>query len=109
MATQNDQEFLEFVIKSIVDNPKDVKIDRTVDEMGVLLTLKVHQDDMAQVIGRQGSTARSIRTLLRIVGMKNNARVNLKIEEPEGSKRVAPAPREEAPAPDVEGAVGDLE
>ncbi|MDP4010451.1 MAG: KH domain-containing protein, partial [Candidatus Spechtbacteria bacterium] len=112
MATQNDQEFLELVIKSIVDNPKDVKIDRTVDEMGVLLTLRVHADDMAQVIGRQGSTARSIRTLLRIVGMKNNARVNLKIEEPEGSTRVMPARKEEtAPesaAPDVEGAVGDL-
>lgn len=111
MATQNDQEFLEFVIKSIVDNPKDVKIERTIDEMGVLLTLKVHPEDMAQVIGRQGSTARSIRTLLRIVGMKNNARVNLKIEEPEGSTRAPVASAEEAPskAPDVEGAVGDLE
>ncbi len=85
-----DQEFLEFLVKSIVDHPDDVKVDRKVDEMGVLLMLKVHSQDMGQVVGRQGSTAKSIRTLLRIVGIKNNARVNLKIEEPEGSTR---APR----------------
>ncbi|OGZ62994.1 MAG: hypothetical protein A3H51_00800 [Candidatus Spechtbacteria bacterium RIFCSPLOWO2_02_FULL_38_8] len=97
-----DQEFLEFLIKSLVDNPDDVKVDRKVDEMGVLLTLRVHPDDMAQIIGRQGATARSIRSLLRIVGLKNNARVNLKIEEPEGSTR---GPRKV----DVEKAVGDLE
>ncbi|MEK7543018.1 MAG: KH domain-containing protein [Patescibacteria group bacterium] len=83
-----DQEFLEFLIKSIVDHPDDVQIDRKVDEMGVLLTLKVNQQDMGQVVGRQGSTAMAVRTLLRIVGVKNNARINLKIEEPEGSTRV---------------------
>lgn len=98
-----DQEFLEFLVKSLVDNPDDVKVDRKVDEMGVLITLKVNPADMAQIIGRQGSTARSIRSLLRIVGLKNNARVNLKIEEPDGSTRV---PREKV---DVESAVGDLE
>ena len=86
--TKNDQEFLEYLVKSIVDHPDEVKVDRKVDEMGVLLTLKVHQQDMGQVVGRQGSTAKSIRTLLRIVGVKNNARVNLKIEEPEGSTHV---------------------
>jgi len=80
-----DQEFLEFLVKSIVDNPDDVRIDRKVDEMGVLLSLKVNLRDMGQVVGRQGSTAKAIRTLLRIVGVKNNARINLKIEEPEGS------------------------
>ena len=85
--TGNYQEFLEFLIKSIVDHPEDVKIDRKVDEMGVLLSLKVHPQDMGQVIGRQGSTAKAIRSLLRIVGVKNNARVNLKIEEPEGGTR----------------------
>ena len=85
--TGNYQEFLEFLIKSIVDHPEDVKIERKVDEMGVLLSLKVNPQDMGQVIGRQGSTAKSIRSLLRIVGVKNNARVNLKIEEPEGSAR----------------------
>jgi len=85
--TGNYQEFLEFLIKSIVDHPEDVKIERKVDEMGVLLSLKVNPQDMGQVIGRQGSTAKSIRSLLRIVGVKNNARVNLKIEEPEGGAR----------------------
>ena len=72
-----DQEFLEYIVKSIVDNPKDVKIDRTIDEMGVLLTLKVNPADMGQLIGRQGSTAKAIRTLLRIIGVKSNARINL--------------------------------
>ncbi len=80
-----DQEFLEFVVKSLVDHPEDVKIDRKVDEMGVLLTLKVNKDDMGQLIGKQGSTIRAIRTLLRIIGLKNHARVNLKIEEPVGA------------------------
>jgi predicted RNA-binding protein YlqC (UPF0109 family) len=81
----SDQQFLEFLVKAIVDHPDDVKVERKVDEMGVLLTLKVHQQDMGQVVGRQGMTAKAIRSLLRIVGVKNNARVNLKIEEPEGS------------------------
>jgi len=86
-----DKEFLEYIVKSIVDHPDEVKIDRKVDEMGVLLSLHVHSDDMGQVIGRQGSTARAIRTLVRIVGLKSHARVNLKIEEPDeksgGSKK----------------------
>lgn len=84
---EQDQKFLEYVVKSLVDNPDDVKITRTVDEMGVLLTLSVHKDDMGKVIGRSGQTAKAIRTILRIVGMKNEARVNLKIMEPEGSER----------------------
>jgi len=82
---QVDQEFLEYIIKALVDHPEDVKIDRKVDEMGVLLSLKVHPEDMGQIIGKEGSTARSIRSLVRIVGLKNHARVNLKIEEPEGA------------------------
>ena len=82
-----DQEFLEYLVKSIVDNPDDVQVVRKIDEMGVLLSLKVNQKDMGHVVGRQGATAKSIRSLLRIVGIKNNARVNLKIEEPEGSTR----------------------
>ncbi len=82
-----DQEFLEYLVKSIVDHPDDVKVDRKVDELGVLLILKVNAQDMGQVVGRQGATAKAIRSLLRIVGIKNNARVNLKIEEPEGSTR----------------------
>ena len=82
-----DKEFLEYVIKALVDNPNDVKIERTVDEMGVLLTLDLSPADMGKVIGRQGNTAKAIRTLLRVVGMKNNARVNLKINEPVGGRR----------------------
>lgn len=91
-TTPVDQEFLEYLVKSIVDHPGDVKVDRKVDEMGVLLNLKVNPEDMGLLIGRLGSTAKAIRTLLRIVGTRHNARVNLKIEEPEGS---APRPRKE--------------
>jgi predicted RNA-binding protein YlqC (UPF0109 family) len=80
----SDKAFLEYVVKALVDNPNDVKIDRTVDEMGVLITLTVNPADMGKIIGRMGNTAKAIRTLLRIIGMKNNARVNLKINEPEG-------------------------
>ena len=83
----SDKEFLEMVVKALVENPADVVIDRTVDEMGVLLTLSVNQNDMGKIIGRQGNTAKAIRTLLRVVGMKHNARVNLKINEPEGYQK----------------------
>ena len=101
-----DVQFLEFVVKSLVDNPNDVKIDRTVDEMGVLLTLSVNTADMGKVIGRMGNTAKAIRTLLRVVGMKNNARVNLKINEPAGS--TAPAPSRERATKTVDEAMEDL-
>ena len=92
--TPQYQALLEYIVKSMVDNPNDVQISRKVDEMGVLLTLKVHASDMGQVVGREGSTARSIRTLVRIAGLKAHARVNLKIEEPEGGRgpRVAREP-----------------
>jgi len=86
MAKEADKEFLEFVVKALVDHPDEVKIDRKVDEMGVLLTLRVHPEDMGQIVGKGGSTARAIRNLVRIVGLKNHARVNLKIEEPAGGK-----------------------
>ena len=82
-----DQEFVEYVVKSIVDHADDVKAERTIDEMGVLITLSVNPEDMGQIIGRQGQTAKSIRTLLRVIGAKNDARVNLKVLEPEGGKR----------------------
>ena len=87
MENEADKVFLEYVVKALVDNPNDIKIDRTVDEMGVLITLTVNPADMGKIIGRMGNTAKAIRTLLRIIGMKNNARVNLKINEPEGSTR----------------------
>ncbi|MBI4433164.1 KH domain-containing protein [Candidatus Uhrbacteria bacterium] len=76
----------------LVNKPDSVSTTRTVDEMGVLITLRVDPEDMGYVIGRQGQTARSLRTLLKVVGAKNNARVNLKIEEPEGSTRGHHAP-----------------
>ena len=82
-----DQQFLEQLVKSLVDHPESVRITRTVDEMGVLLMLDVHAEDMGKIIGRSGNTAKAIRTLLRVVGMKNEARVNLKINEPEGGTR----------------------
>lgn len=87
MQNNQDQDFLEYMVKMLVDNPDDVKVSRQVDEMGVLLTLDVNPADMGKVIGRSGNTAKAIRILLRVVGMKNNARVNLKINEPAGSTR----------------------
>ena len=83
----HDQEFVEYIVRSIVSHPEDVTTERKVDEMGVLLILKINQADMGFVVGRQGQTARALRTLLKIVGAKNNARINLKIEEPEGGRR----------------------
>jgi len=84
---EHDQAFLEYVVKSLVDNSDVVQTTRSVDEMGVLLTLTVHPDDMGKIIGKDGATAKALRILLRVVGMKNNARVNLKINEPVGGKR----------------------
>src|SRR3989338_2563216 len=98
-----DQEFLDYTVRSLVDNPSDVKIDRKVDEMGVLLTLKLNPLDMGKIIGRSGNTANAIRTLLRVVGMKNHARVNLKIEEPEGG-----APRPPRKSSSMDQVIEDL-
>ncbi len=92
-----DKEFVEYVVKMLVDNPDDVKVERKIDEMGVLITLDVNPKDMGMVIGREGMTAKALRTLLRVIGARNNARVNLKINEPEGSERGHREPREEKP------------
>jgi len=81
-----DQQFIETLVRAIVNNPDDVKTARTIDERGVLITLDVNPTDMGYVIGREGQTARSMRTLLKIVGAKHNARVNLKINEPVGGR-----------------------
>lgn len=83
---EKDQEFVEYVVKAIVNHPEDVKTEREVDERGVLVTLHVNPDDMGYVIGRDGQTARAVRTLLKIVGAKGNARINFKIAEPEGGR-----------------------
>jgi uncharacterized protein len=82
----SDRDFIEYVVKQIVDEPDAVEVHRSVDELGVLITLKVGKFDMGKVIGKSGQTAKSLRTLLRVIGSKNNARVNLKIIEPEGSE-----------------------
>ena len=76
------KEFLESLVKSLVDNPSMVTVESRTDEMGVLLTLHVAKEDMGQVIGRLGETAKCLRTLVRIVGVKQGARVTLKIAEP---------------------------
>ena len=90
-----DQEFVEYVVKALVDNQDKVKVERRVDEMGVLITLDVDGADMGKIIGRDGATAKALRTLLRVVGMENNARVNLKINEPEGRPAHVSHPHEE--------------
>ncbi len=84
-----DQQFVEYVVKNLVENPDDVKVERVIDEKGVLLTLSVNPDDLGRVIGRRGSNASSLRTLLRALGAKNDARYNLKIvdnDDKEGFK-----------------------
>lgn len=88
---EKDQEFVEMVIKALVENPDKVKVERTVDEMGVLLTLSVDPSDMGKIIGKEGRTAKAVRTLLRVLGARNNSRVNLKIAEPEGSTYTPPS------------------
>lgn len=103
---EQDQVFLEYVVKALVDHPNDVKLERKVDEMGVLLTLSVNGEDMGKIIGRQGNTAKAMRTLLRVIGMKNNSRVNLKIEEPEGY--VKPAATGGIASADVDQTMEDL-
>ncbi|HSW77367.1 MAG TPA: KH domain-containing protein [Candidatus Chromulinivoraceae bacterium] len=74
-----DQQFVEYIVKSLVSNPDDVVVERLIDEKGVLLTLTVNPDDLGRVIGKRGVTAQSLRTLLRALGTKNDARYNLKI------------------------------
>lgn len=81
-----DKDFVEYVVKSIVSQPDKVIVTRTVDDMGVLLTLQVSKEDMGKVIGKSGQTAKSIRILLRVIGSKENTRVNMKIVEPEGGE-----------------------
>lgn len=92
-----DKEFIEYVVKMLVDKPEAVKVERKVDELGVLITLDVHADDMGMVIGREGMTAKALRTLLRVIGARNSARVNLKINEPEGGSRRERKSEEKAP------------
>lgn len=96
----NDKEFLEEIVKKLVANPNDVRVERTVDEMGVLLSLNVNPADIGYVIGKEGQTITSLRTLVRIVGAKNNSRTTIKVIEPEGSR----GPRPRTDRPDRDGA-----
>lgn len=84
---EHDKDFIEYVVKNIVDHPDDVHLERTIDDRGVLLTLSVNPEDMGKIIGKAGGTAKAIRTLLRVLGAKDEARYNLKIVDPEGSER----------------------
>ena len=94
-----DKEFVDYVVKALVNHPEDVQVRRSVDDMGVLLELSVNPEDMGKVIGKAGATAKSIRTLLRVLGSRNDARVNLKIVEPDGSEaRTAGGGEAAAPA-----------
>jgi len=91
MANYADRDFVEYIVKQLVNKPENVEVTRKVDEMGVLIEVKVDPEDMGLLIGRAGSTAKAVRTLARIIGMRNNARVNLRIVEPEGSTHVPKA------------------
>lgn len=103
MAAVTDKDFVEYVVKQIVSHPDDVKVERKIDEMGVLITLDVNPEDMGMIIGREGATAKALRTLLRVIGAKNNARVNLKINEPEGNDRRRPPEKKS-----IDEVVGDI-
>ncbi len=109
-----DQQFVEYIVKTLVNNPDKVSIDRTIDEKGVLLSLEVDPEDVGRIIGRRGATAQSIRTLLRALGTKNDARYNLKIVnnddyEPAKHDEEAPAKEvaEEDPEEDDEDEIDD--
>lgn len=111
MSASIDQQFVEYIVKSLVGHPDDVVVERIVDEKGVLLTLTVNQEDLGRVIGKRGATAQSLRSLLRALGTKNDARYNLKIvdvDRPEGERDQRPAApvhddaRQDAPAPVVD-------
>jgi len=101
MSSSIDEQFIEYIVKSLVSNPDAVKVDRSVDEKGVLLELTVDPEDLGRVIGKRGATAQSLRTLLRALGTKNDARYNLKIVDngvpkPERAERSEDADHEEA-------------
>jgi hypothetical protein len=97
-----DQEFVEYIVKAIVEHPEGVSTKRKVDERGVLIELNLDPADMGQIIDKEGRTAKALRTLLRVLGAKNNSIVNLKIIEPEGGKKAEstdkPLETPEAPA-----------
>lgn len=100
MAASIDQQFVEFVVKALVGNPDAVQVERTIDEKGVLLELTVAPEDLGRVIGKRGGTAQSIRTLLRALGTKNDARYNLKIVDSDGGSGATNGGSSSRPADD---------
>lgn len=84
---EKDAQILEMIIKEIVEFPDEARVERTVDEMGVLMAIHLRPEDMGRVIGRAGITAKSLRAIMRAIGMKNNARINVKIVEPAGGRK----------------------
>ena len=109
-----DQQFVEYIVKTLVNNPEKVSVERTIDEKGVLLELTVDPEDVGRVIGRRGSTAQALRTLLRALGTKNDARYNLKIVNSDGltgapEKPAEKAASEEAPAEEETAEVEEVE
>ncbi|MDP3993028.1 MAG: KH domain-containing protein [bacterium] len=94
-----DQEFVENIVKAIVDHPEEVVTGRTLDERGVLIQLTVNREDMGKVIGREGRTAKAIRSLLRVFGARNESRINLKIVDPEGGSADIPEEHGDKPMP----------
>lgn len=92
-----EQQFVEYIVKAIVDQPDSVVVERSIDEMGILISLQVSPDDMGTIIGKEGRTAKSLRTLLRVLGAKQDARVNLKIVEPDGGQMLVPQYSKSAP------------
>lgn len=98
MSTTIDQQFVEYIVKSLVGHPDDVSVERIIDEKGVLLSLTVHPDDLGRVIGKRGITAQSLRTLLRALGTKNDARYNLKIVNTDGREGGVISSDDDAPS-----------
>lgn len=102
-----DQQFVEYIVKSIVGNSDDVQVERLIDEKGVLLTLTVNPEDLGRVIGKRGATAQSLRTLLRALGTKNDARYNLKIVNNDDERESYTVSSDAAPRQPVEESISD--
>lgn len=104
-----DQEFIEYIVKALVNKPDQVRVERVIDEKGVLLTLHVDDEDLGRVIGKRGLTAQSLRTLLRALGSKSEAHYNLRIADGKPQPQATEAPSEAEPAPEKEEEASDDE
>lgn len=107
MIEITDQEYVESIVKPLVDNQNEVITSRTVDEMGVLIQLTVNRADMGKIIGKDGRTAKAIRSLLRVFGSRNNSRINLKIVEPGGQAVDTDDAKDKVEKTEAENEVGE--